>query len=155
MTKEEHRNHEIKLVKKRREYTYMASLAHDSKRREDQLGFVRKLIKLMRSTQHWSDLVQEEKNLFNSAYKNIIVAKRKQWRGIIEIMDREEKKADDARNNFKFKCINEMKETIEDEVRELCKEWYIEAKYFLRHAYSSESRVFYMKIKADTFRYLA
>ena len=70
--------------------------------------------------------------MFNSAYKNIIVVKRKQWRSIIEIMDREERKADDATNNFKFKCINEMKETIEDEVRELCREWYIEAKYFLR-----------------------
>ena len=70
-------------------------------------------------------------------------------------MDREERKADDATNNFKFKCINEMKETIEDEVRELCREWYIEAKYFLRQAFSIESKVFYMKIKADTFRYLA
>ena len=70
-------------------------------------------------------------------------------------MDREERKADDATNNFKFKCINEMKETIEDEVRELCREWYIEAKYFLRQAFSIVSRVFYQKIKADTFRYLA
>ena len=94
--------------------------------------FVRKLIKLMRSKQQGKDLIKEEKNLFNSAYKNIIVVKRKQWRSIIEIMDREERKADDATNNFKFKCINEMKETIEDEVRELCREWYIEAKYFLR-----------------------
>ena len=48
-----------------------------------------------------------------------------------------------------------MKETIEDEIRETCKEWYIEAKYFLKCATTPESKVFYLKIKADTFRYLA
>ena len=104
------------------------------------------------------DLTKEEKNFFHSAYKNIIVTKRKQWRIIVEIMESEEIKAgkeEEAGGGFKFKCINETKEIIEDEIRVLCKEWYIEAKYFLKYAKTSESRVFYMKILADTFRYLA
>ena len=48
-----------------------------------------------------------------------------------------------------------MKELIEDEIRDLCREWYIEAKYFFKNAVTTESKVFYLKIKADTFRYLA
>ena len=60
-----------------------------------------------------------------------------------------------AGDGVKFKCINEMKETIEDEIRDLCREWYIEAKYFLKCAVTIESKIFYLKIKADTFRYLA
>ena len=39
-------------------------------------------------------------------------------------------------------------------MRALCKEWYIETKYFLKSARTAESRVFYLKIKADIFRYL-
>ena len=112
----------------------------------------------MRQKLHGKDLTREEKNLFSSAYKNIIVTKRKQWRSIIEIMEAEEKKAGDDEgtgDGIKFKCINEMKEDIEDEIRAMCKELYIEAKYFLRTAISTESKVFYQKIKADTLRYLA
>ena len=64
-------------------------------------------------------------------------------------MESEEIKAgkdEEQGGGFKFKCINETKETIEDEIRALCKEWYIEAKYFLKYAITSESRLFYMKI---------
>ena len=48
-----------------------------------------------------------------------------------------------------------MKKKIEKEIRELCKEVYIETSYFLRAAKSTESRVFYLKIIADNFRYLS
>ena len=96
--------------------------------------------------------------MFNSAFKNIIVTKRKQWRMVIELMESEEMKLGHeigAGDGVKFKCINEMKETIEDEIRDTCREWYIEAKYFLKCAVTTESKIFYLKIKADTFRYLA
>ena len=113
---------------------------------------------MCRTKQKGKDLIKEEKNLFNSAFKNIIVTKRKQWRMVIELMESEEKKLGHekgAGDGVKFKCINEMKETIEDEIRDLCREWYIEAKYFLKCAVTIESKIFYLKIKADTFRYLA
>ena len=112
----------------------------------------------MRVKLHGKDLNKEEKNLFYAAFKTSIVSKRKQWRSIIEVMEHEERKLDQGKGmtiNVKFKCINEMKEKIEEEVRALCKEWYIEAKYFLRCASSAESRVFYLNIKADTLRYVA
>ena len=73
-------------------------------------------------------------------------------------MQSEEIKAgidEEVGGGFEFKCINETKDTIEDEIRSLCKEWYIETKFFLKYAITSESKIFYMKILADTFRYLA
>ena len=56
---------------------------------------------------------------------------------------------------MKFKCIMLTKKRIEEEIRDLCREAYIEVKYFLRYAISVESRVFYLKLIADIFRYLA
>lgn len=51
-----------------------------------------------------------------------------------------------------------MKSRIEDEIRSLCKDQYLISKHYLKTETASNSlecRVFYFKIMADTFRYLA
>ena len=93
--------------------------------------------------------------------------KRRQWRNIYLVYDSEERnhiiveeeepQTGDAekRKAQRLRCILMMKKRIEKEIRDLCRECYIETKYFLTTALSTEARVFYLKIIADTFRYLA
>lgn len=113
----------------------------------------------------------QEKLIFNTAFKNQLMLKRRQWRSIFVEFDAEEKrymlheekkvvKPEGAAapghhgKEFKLRCIILVKKRVEQEIRELCKECYIETRYFLRASVSAEARVFYLKILADTFRYL-
>ena len=156
--------------RKRLNLIYMAGLAKASKRHEDVLDYMRKLIRIMRTDFRNQDMIVEEKLLFNTAFKNLLLLKRRQWRSVFVQFDEEEKRfmldeneeaaaAGKNKNNknkeFKLRCILIIKKRIEQEIRDLCKECYIETRYFLRAAVSQESRVFYLRILADTFRYLS
>ena len=152
----------MKKLKIRLSLIYMARLTHTVKQHEDMLAYVKRLVRLMRGEFEGTDLTSEEKIFFYAGYKNILVMKRRQWRSIFTVFDAEErkeifdeKKPEAAQKDYKLKCILLTKKRIEHEIRELCKDVYTEARYFLRLATSTESRVFYLKILADTFRYLA
>ena len=56
---------------------------------------------------------------------------------------------------MKLRLILIEKRKIEEEIRQLCKEVYVEAKRLLQIAKSVQDRVFYLKMIADVFRYLA
>lgn len=51
-------------------------------------------------------------------------------------------------------CIREMRKNIEREMREICKEAYAEAKYYAGVAKNLESKLFYLKLIAEYFRYM-
>lgn len=80
--------------------------------------------------------------------------KRKQWRTLYELFNREEEIDPSEDTNFKLNLIKQSTVTIESEIRTLCKQTYKTARYFASVAKSDESRCFYSCIIADQFRYL-
>ena len=100
-----------------------------------------------------------------AAFKSEFLVKRRQWRSIYVVFDEEERKEilrdtekegeERKENSLKLNCILLMKKRIEQEIKDLCKEAYVEIRYFLRAAVSNEARVFYLKMLGDTFRYLS
>ena len=139
----------------------MAKISSAAKQYEDMLSYVRKLCRLMRAEFKTTDLTVEEKLYLRGSFHHVILVKRRQWRSIFNVYDTEERKQiiDDEdlgkKKDFKLGCILLMKKKIETEIRSLCKEAYIEIRFFLRNAVSLESRIFYLMMLADTFRYLA
>ncbi len=104
------------------------------------------------------DLNEQEKNLFNSCFKHMLEKSRRQWRTCFELFQKEEELDPDEATNYKLRCIKLVKQRIEDEIRNLCKDQYLICKHYLKTETASvslECRVFYFKIMADTFRYLA
>merc|ERR1719318_580604 len=95
------------------------------------------------------ELTQEERNLLSVAYKNVVGARRSSWRIINSI----EKKTD---GEDKHRNAKEYREKIEQELHTLCNEVQdLLDKYLIPQATDNESKVFYLKMKGDYFRYLA
>lgn len=83
---------------------------------------------------------------------------RLEWRTCSEIYSKEEEANPDDNTNYKLRCIQLTKAKIENEVREICKQQYVIAKHFIEKSEIAQkavdSRIFYLKTMADSFRYL-
>ena len=66
-----------KAKRKRLYHIYMGKLAKYAKRHDDVLYNVRKIVRTMRNHFRNTDLTVDEKLLFNTAYKNILMLKRR------------------------------------------------------------------------------
>ena len=120
-------------------------------------------------TESGSELSNEERNLLSVAYKNVVGTKRSSWRVISSI---EQKSGDDE----KQKMAKEYREKIEGELNLICKEVLVRQAsslsyqnnltstfppqkllddHLIPNASNPESKVFYLKMKGDYFRYLA
>ena len=137
-------NEEFQLAcKKRIDINFMCKLAVNCKQWPDLSQAVQKIIALLRTKFSGADLTFEEKNYFNCAFKNLIQMKRKQWRTLYETFNKEEEVDPSEETNFKLKCIKKIIRKVESEIRQLCKQIFIESRYFLKHSKSAESKVFY------------
>ena len=116
-------------------------------------------------------LSEEERNLLSVAYKNVVGGRRSSWRVISSI---EQKTTD---NEEKTKLAKEYRETIEEELNKICNEVLVRSvptsiskhnnitfivlqelldKYLIPNADDKpESKVFYLKMKGDYYRYIA
>jgi 14-3-3 protein beta/theta/zeta len=84
------------------------------------------------------------------AYKNVVGARRSSWRVISSI----EQKTEGSER--KQQMAKEYREKIEKELREICGDvLQLLDKYLIPKASNAESKVFYLKMKGDYFRYLA
>ncbi|CAF3221747.1 unnamed protein product [Rotaria socialis] len=96
------------------------------------------------------ELTNEERNLFSVAYKNVTGAHRSPWRVMWNI---EQKMKGTERNR---EMAKEYREKIENELKDICHELLgLLEKYLIPKATAPESRVFYLKMKGDYYRYLA
>ncbi|KAL4218025.1 14-3-3 class protein [Mactra antiquata] len=99
------------------------------------------------------ELNNEERNLLSVAYKNVVGARRSSWRVISSI---ENKSADQEKKNTMAKTYREK---IEAELKEICQDVLNLLETHLipktKDAETQESRVFYLKMKGDYYRYLA
>merc|ERR1719295_1345331 len=97
------------------------------------------------------ELSNEERNLLSVAYKNVVGARRSSWREISSI----EQKTDGSAER-KQQMAKEYREKVECELREICNDVLgLLDKFLIPKATQAESKVFYLKMKGDYYRYLA
>ncbi|XP_008322335.1 14-3-3 protein zeta [Cynoglossus semilaevis] len=94
------------------------------------------------------DMSEDDRNLLSVAYKNVVGARRSSWR---VVSSNQQQKSD-----YKQSLVIEYKTTIEKELKDICREVLklLDA-YLIPKAKEAQSKVFYLKMKGDYFRYLA
>ena len=128
----------------REEYVYLSKLYEKAERFPDMVKSINKYVELD------PKLTKEERNLLSAGYKNIISDKRSSWR----LLNNLEQKEEEKKNTTQSAYIKEIKEKIEKELNSIVDEIQsIIDKYLLPNAIDVENKVFYLKLKADYFRY--
>merc|ERR1712149_70014 len=126
------------------EFVSRAKLSEQAERYDDMAEYMRKV------TESGLELVNEERNLRSVAYKNVVGARRSSWRIISSIEQKCEK------GEKKAVIANEYREKVEKELQEICEVVLgLLDKHLIPKASSGESKVFYLKMKGDYYRYLA
>ena len=99
-----------------------------------------------------SDLSLEERNLLSVAYKNVVGARRASLRIITSIWAKEEQKGGD-----KLDAIKTYQSKVETELNDICHDilGLLDSTLINKAQGSAEASVFYLKMKADYYRYLA
>ncbi|XP_064201696.1 14-3-3 protein beta/alpha-A-like [Anguilla rostrata] len=121
-----------------------AKLAEQAERYDDMAAAMKKVTEL------GEELSNEERNLLSVAYKNVVGARRSSWRVVSSIEQKTEG------SDKKQQLVKEYREKIEEELKEICGDVLgLLEKYLIPNATPAESKVFYLKMKGDYFRYLA
>jgi len=130
----------------RESQVYMAKLAEQAERFDEMVNFMKDVAKMD------VELTVEERNLLSVAYKNVIGARRASWRIISSIEQKEESKG----NHDHVTKIKGYRNKVEAELEKVCGDILavLDAN-LIPSAASSESKVFYHKMKGDYHRYLA
>ncbi|CAA2956702.1 14-3-3 GF14 kappa isoform X1 [Olea europaea subsp. europaea] len=133
----------------REQYLYMAKLAEQAERYEEMVQFMDKLVV---TSAAGTELTVEERNLLSVAYKNVIGSLRAAWRIVSSIEQKEESR----KNDDHVALVKDYRSKVEGELSEICAGILkILNDYLIPAAVSSESKVFYLKMKGDYYRYLA
>ncbi|XP_030626691.1 tyrosine 3-monooxygenase/tryptophan 5-monooxygenase activation protein, theta polypeptide a [Chanos chanos] len=128
----------------RTELIQKAKLAEQAERYEDMAASMKMV------TEQGAELSNEERNLLSVAYKNVVGARRSAWRVISSI----EQKTDGS--DKKLQMVKEYREKVEAELRDICNDVLeLLGKYLIENSTTPESKVFYLKMKGDYYRYLA
>lgn len=134
------------MANEREDNVYMAKLAEQAERYDEMVQAMKRVADLN------VELTVEERNLLSVAYKNVIGAKRASWRIISSIEQKEENKGNDSH----VQKIKQYRDKVEKELKDVCSDILdVLDKHLIPAASTSESKVFYYKMKGDYFRYLA
>jgi len=122
----------------------LARIAETAERYEDMCDFTSQLvIKRCKATE---ELNVEERNLLSVAFKNVVGSKRASWRTL------------NAEDQINEELLEKYKTRVENELKGKCQEVLALLADHLLPAYkgkANESEVFYLKMSADYYRYLA
>jgi 14-3-3 protein epsilon len=125
---------------------YFAKLAEQAERYDemaDQMEFVGK---------QPEELAVEERNLLSVAYKNAVGSRRAAWRIITSVEQKEKTKG----NEEQAKYAKEYCSKVEAELQKICDTILgLLDNNLIPKASTGESKVFYQKMKADYYRYIA
>jgi len=125
--------------------TIMAKHAEQAERYEDMVKFMKEL-----TTKETRKLTDEERNLLSVAFKNVVGARRSAWR-IISAVEQKEKET------LVGKIATDYRGEIEKELQERCFQVLdLIENHLLKQLDDTdlESKVFYLKMKGDYYRYL-
>jgi 14-3-3 protein epsilon len=127
----------------KKDLVFMARTAETAERYEDMCKFMRELVKL--SDTKKADLSVEERNLLSVAYKNVIGARRASWRTL---------NVEEHKDN---ELIKAYKKQVESELDSICHDVLdlLENVLVKNSTKEDESKVFYLKMTGDYYRYLA
>jgi len=121
-----------------------AKLAEQAERYDDMATAMKSV------TEQGGDLSNEDRNLLSVAYKNVVGARRSSWRVISSIEQKSEG------NDKKQQMAREYREKIETELQEICHDVLgLLDNFLIANALAPESKVFYLKMKGDYYRYLS
>merc|ERR1711975_105336 len=99
-----------------------------------------------------TELSVEERNLLSVAYKNAVGSRRAAWRIITSVEQKEKSKG----NEENAKYAKEYCTKVETELQKICDTILgLLDNNLIPKASSGESKVFYQKMKADYYRYIA
>ncbi|KAI9501012.1 14-3-3 protein [Coemansia spiralis] len=130
----------------REDSVYKAKLAEQAERYEVMVENMKEVAAAKQ------ELTVEERNLLSVAYKNVIGARRASWR-IISSIEQKEKSKNNERH---VEIVAEQRSIVEKELSDICKDILnVLDTHLLPQATSGESKVFYLKMKGDYFRYIA
>jgi len=128
------------------EDAYMAKLAEQAERYDEMVDYMKSVANASQA-----DLTLEERNLLSVAYKNVVGARRASLRIIGSIEAKEKEKGSEKAvlvTNYKSKVETELNNICEDILKLLTDN-------LIPKADGAEAKVFYLKMKADYYRYLA
>merc|ERR1739844_208556 len=98
------------------------------------------------------ELSVEERNLLSVAYKNAVGSRRAAWRIISSVKEEETTKG----NDVQAKNADEYCKKVEAELQKICDTILkLLDENLISKASGGESKVFYQKMKADYYRYIA
>ena len=128
----------------REEYIFLSKLYTKAELYKEVINFIKEFIKLN------PKLDKEECDILSTGFKNMITDKRNSWL-TLNSMERKEKK----KKINTAKEIKEIKNHIENEIRETCKDLQdLIDKYLIPKNDEDETKVFLYKLKADYYRYI-
>jgi 14-3-3 protein epsilon len=129
----------------RDEYVYLAILYERAERFDDMVNWITKYVQLE------PVLSNDERNILSAGYKNVISGKRASWRLLNSLEKKEEKK-----NGQNLAYLREIKSQVENEMKKICDDIQsVMDKYLVPNAKDPETKVFYLKLKGDYYRYRA
>ncbi|KAK3844038.1 MAG: 14-3-3 domain-containing protein [Linnemannia gamsii] len=136
-------------IAERETNVYMAKVAEQAERYDEMVSHMKDI------TKHHVPLTLEERNLLSVAFKNLIGARRAAWRIVSSI---EEKEVSNNRPN-RVENLKVYRAKIEKELNETCADIFHilddEVIPFVEAEDKNECLVFYYKMKADYYRYVA
>jgi len=125
---------------------YFAKLAEQAERYDEMASHMEAVGK------SGDELSVEERNLLSVAYKNAVGSRRAAWRIITSVEQKERSKGNDEN----AKNAREYRAKVEAELDDICKKILgVLAENLIPKATTGESKVFYQKMKADYYRYIA
>ena len=128
----------------REEYVYLSKLYEKDKRYEDMISAINDYIELD------PKLSKEERNILSAGYKNTLYDKRENWRFLCSMERKELKK-----KSKQVIYIQEIKNHIEKEIKKIVENIHnLIDKFLIPNCEDIESKIFYMRLKADHYRYL-
>lgn len=121
-----------------------AKLAEQAERYDDMADSMKAV------TEKGDELSNEERNLLSVAYKNVVGARRSSWRVLSSIG----MKTDGGEK--KNQLVKEYREKVEKELKDICGNvLQLLDNHLIPCSSNAESKVFYLKMKGDYYRYLA
>jgi len=130
----------------REKEVYFAKLAEQAERYDEMADHMENVGKSP------DELSVEERNLLSVAYKNAVGSRRAAWRIISSVMEKEKSKQNTEQAGY----AQEYCKKVEAELQKICDRILaLLDGNLIGKASSGESKVFYQKMKADYYRYIA
>ena len=125
------------------EGVFLAKVAEQAERYEDMIAFLKPV------TTKTTELLMDERNLLSVAYKSVSGMKRTAWRALSAIEENPKyEKQKEKTKAYKLKIEGELKSVCNEVIKVIDSS-------LLKTAAAAEAKVFYLKMKADYYRYMS